>query len=167
MAITVKVKGLEKLRDALENRFKGTFNASFNLLLAKKARDIIYKRTKSGRGVTDVGPRAQPARLARLSTPYVERRKKTGVAGPFGSPGKSNLTYSGQMLESIRVQANARGFRVEIPNTRRANSNLTNSRVAQYVQDNGRPFFALTQDEIQILVREIEREVRKLTRRKL
>jgi len=167
MAINVKVKGLEKLRDALQKSFTGTFNASFNLMLAKKARDIIYKRTKAGRGVTAIGPRAQPARLARLSTPYVERRKRTGVTGPFGSPGKSNLTYSGQMLESIRVQASARGFRVEIPNTKRANSNLSNSQVAQHVQDNGRPFFALTEDEIQILVREIEREVRKLTRRKL
>ena len=167
MAITVNVRGLEKLREALKQRFTGTFNASFNLMLAKKARDIIYKRVKAGRGVTSVGPNAQPSRLARLSIPYIERRKRTGVPGAFGSPGKSNLTYSGQMLESIRVQASARGFRVEVPNSKRSNSNLSNSEVAQYVQDNGRPFFALTVDEIQFLVREIEREVRKLTRRKL
>lgn len=190
MAIKVKVKGLEKLREALQQRFTGTFNASFNLMLAKKARDIIYKRTKSGRGVTQLGGTAAPKRLDRLSPSYIEARQGKAIYftrngkvirapasgnfritkptfGPFGSPGKSNLTYSGQMLESIRVQASARGFRVEIPNTKRSGSSLTNADVAKHVQDNGRPFFALTEDEIQILVREIQREVRKLTRRKL
>jgi len=192
MAIKVKVNGLEKLSAALKQRFEGTFSAAFNLLLAKKAADIVYKRTKAGRGVslTTLGNAAGPARLTPLSPSYIEARQGKAIYftrgdkvirvpasksfriakptfGPFGSPGKSNLTYSGQMLQSISIQASARGFRVYVPNTKRSGSSLTNADVAKLVQDNGRPFFALTQDEIQILVREIQREVRKLTRRKL
>lgn len=188
--ISVRVKGLDKLKRALDERFKNSFSPTLRLRLGRLAREIIYKRVKSGKGVTDLTSEPQKNRLKPLSTSYIEVRKglakyfvKDGSLrrvpnsesfridrpklGPFGSPNRSNLTFTGQMLESLSYEATARGFRVFVPSSSRRNESVTNAQVARWVQEQGRNFLALTPDELTILVREIEREVRKLTRRKL
>lgn len=158
----LRIRGLDKLQKELEQKIN-VFNAQFRLKLGQMARDLIYKRVKSGYGTTNLQPgNAKRARLKPLSKSYVEQRRKRKL-GKFGSPGRSNLTLSGQMLDAILVQANARGIKVYIDNSKR-DDGYTNAEIAEFVQK-ARPFFVLTQDELTVLVREIERELRTKTRR--
>lgn len=197
MRIEIKVRGLDKLKKQFDEvNEKNLFSNQFKFLLGKLIRDIIYKRTKAGQGVSDLGdgPGITKQRLAPLSKSYKEQRAgkvafftdKVGRVipyipkiaprlGEFGSANKSNLTYRGLMLKAIQFQATSQGIRVYIDNNRREGSDLTNAEVAEYVQQDGstrrggirpgRPFFNLTDDELTIVIREIEKELRKITRR--
>jgi len=197
----IRIKGLDKLQRELKRQID-IFDSAFKQRLGKMARDLIYKRVKSGYGVDELSNRATRSRLKPLAQSYVEQRSgraayftKNGKVlrvpasesfkprkpklGAFGSPGRSNLTLTGQMLEAIRYESNARGIRVFIQNSARDDGH-TNAEIADLVQSGGsytnangnkvtippRPFFVLTQDELTVLVREIERELRKKTRRK-
>lgn len=182
----IRIKGLDSVRRELEKKIN-IFTVQFNQKLGKMARDLIYKRVKSGYGVTSLNPDvAQQTRLKKLSPSYIEQRQgkaayftKSGKVvrvpagtnfkpkkpklGAFGAPGRSNLTLSGQMLEAIRYEANARGVKVFIDNSAR-DDGYTNAEIAEFVQK-ARPFFILTRDELTVLVREIEREIKKVSRR--
>ena len=102
----------------------------------------IKVRTRAGFGVSSNG--ARQSRLRRLSTEYIETRRfarAIGLLAPTTAPARSNLTFSGRMLESI--------------NYRFSNNRLTfgfdNSdaeRVATEVQTRGRQFFNLSSTEI-------------------
>ena len=160
-----RIKGLEKLKKDLRDAI--TLNSAvFKLTIGKLARDLIYKRTKSGFGVDSISnTSANKRRLAPLSSSYVKQRGKRQSFGEFGSVRKSNLTLTGQMLDAISYEAKARGVRVYIDTSTREDGKHTNAEVAEFVQDAGRPFFILTQDELTVVVRAIERELRKKTRR--
>lgn len=89
--------------------------------------------------------------------------------GPYGSPDRSNLTFTGQLLESMSFDITTSGFKVLIPNNKRRGSNLTNSQLAKYVSQNGRPFMALTSGEFRVLKlrmkKNIQKRLRELLRR--
>lgn len=158
------IKDLSKYLKQVESTI---YNSRYTEDLGKEAAGIIYRRTKSGIGVNTEGNRPEQTRkktLKPLSARYIERRQKTGVRGKFGSPAESNLTYTGQMLESITVNATDRSFDLEIPSTRR-DDGKTNKEVAGYVRKGGRPFFALVQDEVAILEKTVRDTVRSLLRK--
>jgi len=138
--------------------------------------DLIYKRVKSGYGVTsDTSPAPSKTRLLALGETafvnaksvararYIRQRKRANL-GPFGTPSKSNLTFTGEMLESLTSKITGNGFIIDVKNTRRNKGNLTNKQVANHVSDNGRPWLALTLTEQRIVLKEYERIVRELTR---
>ena len=133
-------------------------------------KDIIFKRTKSGFGVDNDRIRnPRKKRLKGLSPEYIRQRQKRGVRGQFGSPSRSNLTNTGQLLDSIRVSATSRGFKVSIPNTPRKRvgneSRVPSNRdVANFVRKE-RAFFALTRAEQRIVEREVGLLVRRVFRR--
>lgn len=187
-----------------------------SLRLARKCREIIYRRVKSGYGVDndkDDAANTNKITLKKLSKSYVDYRNgivifrkgkngnvyaisnteftrvvrgatsrgrgKSGVGsstkigykkeqtitppklGAFGRPGKSNLTLTGQMLDSMAIVADGVGFKLYIPATARVDadgnpSELTNKQVAEYVSLLGRPFLALTDGEVRILSQELE-----------
>lgn len=187
--MAIKIRGLDRLQRDLENTTRQVFGSTFKLKLGKLARDIIYRRVKSGFGVvsTERAP-SEKRRLKPLSQSYIEQREGRAVyftkngkvlrvpassrfrvqrprLGEFGSPRRSNLTFTGQMLNALRYEANARGISLFIENSPRRDDPYTNKEIAEFVQEQGRPFFTLTTDELTILIREIEREVRKITRR--
>lgn len=152
---------------------------AFTKELGTQGKDLLFKRVKSGKGLSDV-VRLIPnsASLKKLSGKYINQRKRTGVPGKFGTPRKSNLTYTGQMLDSLILEFNSRGFTIIIPNTsrkefpvpksrrkKRRSALPTNAEVAQYVEDGGRPFFKFTKSEINILRKAIRDKIRKITRR--
>lgn len=161
MAITVKVdtnslasipnsqKKLREIERAIRSR-------SFLTQIAKLERDIICKRVKSGYGVTGETGNVGREKLKALSTKYVKRREKVGVKGEFGSPRRSNLTFTGQLLKSIRFSISGATISLEIPPTQRSEGTSTNAEVADYVSKAGREFFALTQGEQRIVVRKIK-----------
>jgi hypothetical protein len=158
---------------------------SFLRQLGNKFREIIYRRVKSGYGVSDMGSKdPQQERLKALSDKYVDfrkgnfayKKKRKGKKvtvnkgapklGDFGSPGKSNLTLTGQMLDSIQIKLQPYGVLLYFPDTKhRYSKRITVRELAQYVQEQGRPFFRLTRGERRILLNLVKQEVRSKLRR--
>lgn len=153
---------LGDLRKFLDRLNRDVVSTSTMRELGMLGRDIIFKRVKTGFGVnSERTPNPSLQRLKRLSPRYIEQRRRQGVGGSFGSPGRSNLTNTGEMLDSMEVKVfNDSNFEILIPNSLRKDKKL-NSRIAEFVEKQGRPFFALTPDEQQILVKEIEDKIRK------
>jgi len=114
----------------------------------KAAIDLIVARTRRGYGVVKTGANAN--RLKSLSTSYVEFRKRSKLDSTT-SPGKSNLTFSGQLLRSLIVETKQGGSFTIRANDRKRKNGPTNNELAQIVADNGRPFLGLTGSEIKQL----------------
>lgn len=156
--------------------------------LAQYTRDVVYKRTKSGKGVTSDTTSfqtTQPKRLTPLSRNYKKYRRtgfvefdakdkkgrpvtariNVGVPalGVFGTPDKSNLTLSGQMLDSMTYSIQRSGFIVYIPETIRRASKLTNAQLSRFVSQAGRPFMNLTAGESRI----VKSRMRKILQQRL
>lgn len=172
MASRLKVTGLKEFEKEYIRSLTTVFNRTYFLSLARRARDLIYARVKSGMGVdNDQDSAPVKIRLFPLSPKYVKIRSRLQEAGRLGraarlgtTPGKSNLTLTGQMLESIAIDDLPSGFRLTIPESDR-DDGKTNADVALYVSNAGRPFFALTDQEQLILFRQIEKDVRNALRR--
>jgi len=100
--------------------------------------DIIRRRTRSGQGV-DGG---RKTKLKPLSKKYIEFRKRNrGRLSPFASPGKSNLTFTGQMLNGLVKKKVPGGVVVTFDSDR-------NKRVAGFVSS-ARPFMELANEEVE------------------
>lgn len=180
-------KDLKKFTDKLENEIGTLLGRTFMVEIGKLAREIVYKRVKSGYGVSGLdGENIQKQKLKPLSDSYIKQRQgkvkfitkngnviplvpgsKFKIAKPklgeFGSPSRSNLTLSGEMLNAVKYELTRQGFTLVIPDSARSDGK-TNAEVADLVQG-VRPFFALTTQEVQILTREVERKLREIARR--
>ena len=98
------------------------------------ARDLIVKRTRLGYGVEkDLGSKK---RLAKLSPNYVKRRKMFEGLSENTRPSRSNLTLTGQMLDSIISTAKT-GI-IEIKPTGRRDDGKRNVDIARYQEEGGR-----------------------------
>lgn len=87
--------------------------------------------------------------------------------GEFGTPEKSNLTFTGQLLASISINIKKFGFTIYIPETKRRGENITNAQLARYVSQNGRPFMNLTAGEIRIVKSRMKKTIQKSLKRLL
>lgn len=126
--------------------------------IATELTETVYNRIKSGFGVTsDASARSKGVRLKALSQSYIEQRRRTGVGGDQGTPNRSNLTYSGQLLDSLRAIARPGEILLEIENTRRREGK-TNRQVARYVREE-RPFLAMTKKEAAIVDRGVRARI--------
>jgi hypothetical protein len=106
----------------------------------------IKLRTKLGKGVEKTG--ADPAPLKKLSEGYVKTRKRKKAELEETSPAKSNLTFTGQMLNALKLlQALPARAIVGIESSKRESSNLTNDEVAGFVSKD-RPFLNLSKAEL-------------------
>jgi hypothetical protein len=140
----------------------------FMLKIGEQIKTLVYGDTKSGKGVE--GETATT--LTALSPMYIQYRRKKAksrgfTAGRFFNPSKSNLTFTGQMLESLDVDARQNFVKVYVRDTKRNDSRLTNSFVAEKVAENGRPFMGLTKRNKRTIDKEVERETRAIVRREL
>lgn len=115
----------------------------------------IKRRTRLGFGVHANG--AKRKRLKRLSDKYIARRRATGTHDET-SPKKSNLTYTGQLLNSLKAEGYKKGFRI-VFNDRRKGEKLTNSKLAEYVSK-ARPFLNLSNRQIQRLGEDIASNIK-------
>jgi hypothetical protein len=96
--------------------------------------NIVQRRTRLGYGVDDNFEERR--KLARLSDKYVQSRRKYAGLSSTTTPKKSNLTRTGQMLESLRHKV--KGNTVEIRPTGRRSDGKTNEDVAYYNAIGGR-----------------------------
>lgn len=156
-------KDFKEFGDDLQKILEEATSAPNMQAFGEKAKDIIYKRTKSGKGVTSDTGTASLKALTKLSKAYIDKRKKNPPTGEFGAPARSNLTNTGQMLDSITVASSKGKVEVTIPPSVRTDGK-TNSEVAGHVSDNGRPFMNLAQSEVKILTKDFENLVRELAR---
>lgn len=164
----VKITGFDPIIKKVEQALSNTVRQTVMKNLGREARDLVYKRTKDGYGVSsDKDPDPIKVRLASLSPKYVKYRSKLAELGKFGRPGKSNLTLTGQLLDAIKVESRRNGFALEISKDLRKNSELSNEQVGEYVSENGRPFFALTLAEQTVLFRNLEKLLREELKRTL
>ena len=129
-------------------------------------RDIIYKRVKSGKGLTEnkvgVGDNSLK-KLNELSEPYIKYRKKQKL-GPLASPARSNLTFTGELLEAIVVKAIAKNVNVEIDDRGHSRFREGVRALALKVAKDGRPFFGLSDSEVKILDNFVNRKIRERIR---
>jgi len=167
------------------------FDPRFQSRLGRLAKSIIYKRVKAGYGTT-VGGRSRK-KLKPLSTAtvavrsgklmirhqkgtskkiYMNQDDRPRQTGEFFSPARSNLTFSGELLNSIEIDVGRYGFSIYIPDTTRRRYNkftktrATNKEVAIYVQDAGRNFFELTGPEVDIIIKTINDFIKSTIRKK-
>lgn len=116
---------------------------------------LIVKRTRLGYGVD--GFLEQKHRLNPLSMKYVDRRKKLASLSKNTSPGKSNLTLTNQMLESVRVlKVTNRGATIG-PSGGRNDSRSSNQDIARFNAEKGRVFLNLSDLEFAQMFREYRR----------
>ena len=132
------VKSVEKTIDESLSRKQLT-------VLGKATLAIIYKRTKKGIGVNKTGQvggaRKRLKALEKSTNSKAKIPSKTYIQPT--SPRKSNLTFSGQLLDSLKVKkisARKKSFVIS-PEGKRKGSSLANFEVAEFVDQNGRPFF--------------------------
>ena len=123
--------------------------------LGKEAVSLIKDRTRDGFGVNTKG--GVKHSLKALSKAYIERRKRSRLHADT-SPAKSNLTFSGQLLNSLRSVVE--GSQVLVyPQGNRRGKGPDNLAVAGYVEKAGRAFLNFSAKEIKALVKFYETTV--------
>lgn len=153
---------LKQFKRKLSNIEQLVREKGFRKDLADLGRRIIFTRTKLGKGVKKNAK--APTKLKKLSPDYKAFRQVFKPIGSLGTPNKSNLTYTGEMLDSLKSETTLRGFRVFIPKSKRKDGE-TNSEVAKSVSRQ-RPFLRFAQTEMRQLENfindEFERRLEKL-----
>lgn len=139
----------------LQRRFSRALTTKDMRDLGKLAAKAIVDRTKAGRGVRNTG--GNERKLKKLSTQYIEFRKKQTL-DPSTSPATSNLTFSGDMLRSIKT--------ISVKTGTRGNGELIvgpvgrkNIRKATFVSVD-RPFMNLSGKDIKKLIDLMTKRIR-------
>lgn len=184
-------KLLDPLNKAIAKAFKEVTDQSHMEKYGKEAAAMIKKRTRLGYGVKDDGVNRD--KLKKLADSTIESRggiigvsKKTGKRTvrqnkkrpsklhTDTAPAKSNLTETGQLLDSLGIIGAAKQGEVSVgpsQSTRNDGSGLTNEDVGGFVTGAGRPFNNLSKVELKrindMLKRELDRIVDRLTNLKI
>lgn len=100
---------LKSVIGSLQRRFSRPLTKKELRQLGDLSAEAIVNRTRDGFGVVRTG--ARKSRLKPLSSQYIEFRKRFRSLSNDTSPKKSNLTLTGQMLESVRTKKVRQGTR--------------------------------------------------------
>lgn len=166
-------------------------------VFAEVAAGMVRLRTRLGDGVAKEGAEKQKLKPLAESTIKARQGKLGFFRSPRGntvaykrdgknppklhektSPKKSNLTFTGQLLDSIKPKdvrrahatigpEGARKSTPPWPGASAPKSALTNEQVAQHVTDGGRPFNHLSRVETKRLADAIKKEVRQEIKKRL
>lgn len=151
---------LKKVIKRMNGLFRGRNKQTQKKLLKSmglETIDIIVTRTRRGFGVKRTGGNRR--KLKKLSPGYIKHRQRNrNLLSRFTSPGKSNLTFTGQMLESVKIiKANDSEF-ILGPSGRRSDGKR-NADVGRWVTEQGRPFMNLGRKEITDLQKFVREEM--------
>jgi len=128
---------------------------------------MIKLRTRLGSGVDASGDSKKALkRLADSTKESRKAKKKKGKLSELTTPNRSNLTETGQLLDSVGVTKSAYGSVTVSPSGSRTDGK-TNQKVAEYVTDGGRPFNNLSKIEIKRLSEEVKRDLREAIKKRL
>lgn len=157
----------KRLRNAISSVMPAIVSPAQMRKYGELAAGMIKLRTRLGSGVVRDG--ADKQKLKPLKPSTVERRKSLKEKGRLSgetSPRKSNLTQSGQLLDSVQV-TNAGVATVSVGPRGGRDEGLTNQKVAEHVTDAGRPFNSLSKIETKRLHDEVKRNLREAIKRVL
>ena len=158
------------LADKIEDIKRKIGRKEFMLKIGEEMKRLILGDTRRGIGVDGT----KPIRLAKLKPSYVDWKKKNQnkAFSPgrfFRTDNRSNLTLTGQLLDSLTVDARQNFVRVYVRDIPRKGygADVTNNAIAEWQANAGRPFMGLHNRNRAILDKEIERETRAIVRREL
>ena len=120
--------------------------------IAEKCADLIRVRTRRGSGVSTFGgAKTKLAGLADSTKDSRDRKKKQGKLSSLTTPGRSNLTETSQMLESLTGTVPRAGTILIEPKGSRSDG-YTNEEIASFAEDGSanrpkRQFLNLTLQE--------------------
>jgi hypothetical protein len=117
-------------------------NDKIRHLMGETAKRLIRGRVKRGFGLNAPGG-SQERKLKPLKKSTIDRRRakeRAGLLATDTTPSTSNLTETGKMLGDIGYKLIDAGVKLSFKNER-------SRQVAEHVQDQGRPFFKLTNSE--------------------
>lgn len=126
--------------------------------------EAIVKRTRQGYGVSQTAGKQR--KLKALSDSYIKYRQRNRTRlDSTTSPRRSNLTFTGQLLRSMRVKKVTNRQVIWGPNKRRRRRGLTNERLGEIVAEQGRPFNFLSKTDIDRLVKVIDKYLQRQMKR--
>jgi hypothetical protein len=154
---------------ALQKSAAEVCSSSNMLKLGQFVADMIRLRTKLGFGVKQEGQ--QKEKLAALKPSTIEARRHKNLRGDT-TPGRSNLTETGQMLDSIKAINPTNGKVTVIPTGSRHGDGKSNEDIAQYATDGAsgrvkRAFMNVSNVEHEKIKKEVEKIFRVIVKEKL
>ena len=162
---------LKNFNDALLLAIKESTSATQMKAYGRAAIKLIIARTRLGYGVKKTN--TAQTRLAPLAEPTKEyRRRNASKLHPETSPNKSNLTFTGQLLDSLGVKSASKSEVIIAANRRRRKGGITNDELAGILETRGRnrparPFLNLSTKEIQKLNRDFSATFAKALKKSL
>lgn len=167
------LRGNTKIIECIRKAKRKVFTKSFFDKLAKEMADTVRVRAQLGGSVSEQNKGKKP--FKKLSESYKLQRagklafftnangqvipitnpKRKPKLSDLTTPNKSNITRTGQLIESITGKASSGGFEIELAG-KRTDSPLTNDEVGKFVKEQGRPFLNLSNVELKKLTRIIE-----------
>lgn len=169
MKLSIKFKA-DDLVKIFNDAMRKVFSQANMAKWMQETADDIKKRTRLGYGVESDLQSKKP--LKKLSDSYKKFRKKNpnNELSDKTAPAKSNLTYSGQMLDALRGESKGPGQgTIFLVDTRRKLKNQSrsfgNNDLAVWNAEKGRNFLAVSDLEYKRLIQKIEKELTATIRR--
>lgn len=140
----------KKLEDAvLAIADRETFNA-----IGKMSAESIRTRTRLGKGVDEMGGKLENLKALKTSTKDIRSFKKaSGKLSNQTQPARSNLTETGELLDSIKYESTATEVRIYI-------DGVDNQKKAQDQVAQGRKFMSLSKTEVNAVIKYISNRIR-------
>lgn len=163
----VKIKGVDRVKASVVKLFNEVKSDEALLVqIGQKSEELTKQFNYAGK---DIPSNKKKKSISPEWADRKEQLKKTNKASEFYRSGASNLTFTGQLIESIKftkvnrsqgsVTIEASGDRRPYKNTKgvvtdKAKGNTpTNKELAGYVKDGGRPLFGVNKQMQNVLSR--------------
>jgi hypothetical protein len=154
---------LKKVQDRIDRAVKDTLSRTQLKVIGEEQKNKVKTRTRLGKGVSETTDRL--TRLKRLKDSTKETRKRyRGRLHSQTTVSKSNLTATGQLLDSLRTRVENNSVIIFLKDRRSTElsgsaSTKTNSEVANYAKKGGRNFLELSSSEVNALIRDIRKRI--------
>jgi len=148
-------KDFKEFSAQVKEKLKELYSAKNMKDLGKEISNIIRIRTRLGYGVAV--PEGDRFKLKELTDKYKELRRQLDLDSNT-TPSRSNLTRTGQLLESIDVITVSEGQVTVGPKGSRSEGG-TNEQVGKYVAEQGRPFNNLSRAEVKQVVQLLQKRL--------
>lgn len=141
---------IRRLQVEVEKAIRDIVSSSSLEKIASDLPERIKVRTRLGYGVSKTGgPREKLKPLSSSTQRSKNYKKNRGELSDQTTPRRSNLTDTGQLLDSLEVKSERNG---EVQIRPKGNRN---TEVARYVTDGGRPFLDLSKPELKSFVEKL------------
>lgn len=133
----------DRVLKELEKAIRDSIKSETLLKIAKDLPERIKVRTRLGYGVDETGGPRQKLKDTKASTKRrKEYKKRAGDLSDQTTPKRSNLTDTGELLDSLVAESPKDGeLTIKSKGAR-------NEKVARYVTEGGRPFLNLSKPEL-------------------